>query len=80
MLFIFCFIIFVKKYKIKGYYKMGCWKKFKENFYTVGKIKDGIFQNGTDVNIVTKPGLPVSFSNLRLLSLVDKTFTKEYPK
>jgi hypothetical protein len=57
-----------------------CGKKFKEKIYVVFKTKDGKFQNGTDVELITKPGLPISFSNLRLLNLSDKTFTKEFPK
>jgi hypothetical protein len=58
---------------------MGCGKKFKEKFYIVIKIKDGKLQNGRDVELVTIPNIPTSSSNLRLLNLVDKTFTKEYP-
>jgi hypothetical protein len=59
---------------------MGCGKKFKEKFYNVTKIKDGKVQNATLVDIVTIPNIPVAISDLRLLNLVDKTFTKEYPK
>jgi|688.fasta_scaffold370925_2 hypothetical protein len=54
---------------------MGCGKKFKEKFYSGGKIQDR-----TLVDIVTIPNIPISISNLRLSNLSDKTFTKKYSK
>ncbi len=59
---------------------MGCGKKFKEKFYNVTKFKDGKIQSETIVDIVTIPNIPIAYSDLRLMKLVDKTFTKEYPK
>jgi hypothetical protein len=59
---------------------MGCGKKFKEKFYYAIKVKDDKLQNGTEVDIVTIPNIPIANSILRLYNLSDKTFTIEYPK
>ena len=56
MLFIFCFIIFVKKYKIKKYYKMGK-KKFVEKVYykvVIDSVKLQVV-NGNGTVLVTIP-------------------------
>lgn len=57
-----------------------CGEKFMEKFYNVIKVKNGEIINGSVVDIVTIPNIPVSGSDLRLYNLVDKTFTKVFKK
>jgi hypothetical protein len=75
----FKIIIFVKNIKLVDIINMCCGKKFKEKFYNVIKVKNGEIINGTIVDIVTIPNIPISNSDFRLYSLVDKTFTKDFP-